>query len=86
MKITVETNISAPIETVWDAYTTPEDIGHSRGGLNGQHIACSVTLRRNSASSITSKSRPYSCNSDCRPVPGTGPICTHRQGRHRTSG
>ncbi|RYY84790.1 MAG: ATPase [Chitinophagaceae bacterium] len=26
MKITVETNVEAPIEKVWSAYTTPEDI------------------------------------------------------------
>ena len=26
MKITVETNVAAPIEQVWDAYTTPADI------------------------------------------------------------
>src|SRR5688572_11169588 len=26
MKITVETNVAAPIEQVWRAYTTPEDI------------------------------------------------------------
>src|SRR5215831_5456642 len=26
MKITVETNVAAPIEAVWKAYTTPEDI------------------------------------------------------------
>jgi uncharacterized protein YndB with AHSA1/START domain len=26
MKITVETSIAAPIEVVWQAYTTPEDI------------------------------------------------------------
>jgi len=24
MKITVETNVAAPIEMVWEAYTTPE--------------------------------------------------------------
>lgn len=26
MKIIVETNVRAPIERVWQAYTTPEDI------------------------------------------------------------
>ena len=26
MKITVETNVAAPIEQVWNAYTTPADI------------------------------------------------------------
>src|SRR3974377_1160928 len=26
MKITVESNVAAPIEAVWDAYTTPADI------------------------------------------------------------
>jgi len=26
MKITIETNIHAPIDTVWQAYTTPENI------------------------------------------------------------
>ncbi len=26
MKVTIETTIAAPIETVWRAWTTPEDI------------------------------------------------------------
>ncbi|MBP6019712.1 MAG: SRPBCC domain-containing protein, partial [Burkholderiaceae bacterium] len=28
MKIAVETTVNAPIEKVWHAYTTPEDIKH----------------------------------------------------------
>jgi uncharacterized protein YndB with AHSA1/START domain len=30
MKITVETNVAAPVETVWKAYTTPEDSVESK--------------------------------------------------------
>ena len=46
MKITVETNVAAPIETVWEAYTTPEDIKQWNAASDDWHTtAASVDLR-----------------------------------------
>ena len=46
MKITVETNITAPIEEVWRAYTTPEDIKQWNAASDDWHTtAASVDLR-----------------------------------------
>lgn len=46
MKITVETNVAAPIETVWRAYTTPEDIKHWNAASDDWHTtAARVDLR-----------------------------------------
>ena len=46
MKITVETNVVAPIETVWEAYTTPEDIKQWNAASDDWHTtAASVDLR-----------------------------------------
>ena len=46
MKITVETNVTAPIETVWEAYTTPEDIKQWNAASDDWHTtAASVDLR-----------------------------------------
>jgi uncharacterized protein YndB with AHSA1/START domain len=46
MKITVETNVSAPIEQVWCAYTTPEDIKKWNAASDDWHTtAASVDLR-----------------------------------------
>jgi hypothetical protein len=42
MKITVETNVAAPIETVWEAYTTPEDrdpAAQLHPAANGEFLA-----------------------------------------------
>jgi len=46
VKITVETNIAAPIEEVWRAYTTPEDIKQWNAASDDWHTtAASVDLR-----------------------------------------
>jgi uncharacterized protein YndB with AHSA1/START domain len=46
MKITVETNVRAPIETVWKAYTTPADIKLWNAASDDWHTtAASVDLR-----------------------------------------
>jgi uncharacterized protein YndB with AHSA1/START domain len=46
MKITVETKIAAPIEKVWAAYTTPEDIKQWNAASDDWHTTkASVDLR-----------------------------------------
>jgi uncharacterized protein YndB with AHSA1/START domain len=46
MKITVETNVRAPIEKVWHAYTTPEDITQWNAASDDWHTTkSSVDLR-----------------------------------------
>jgi len=46
MKITVETTVAAPIEEVWSAYTTPEDIKQWNAASEDWHTtAASVDLR-----------------------------------------
>jgi len=46
MKITVETTIAAPIEEVWRAYTTPEDIKQWNAASDDWHTtAATVDLR-----------------------------------------
>lgn len=46
VKITVQTNVAAPIETVWRAYTTPEDIKQWNAASDDWHTtAATVDLR-----------------------------------------
>jgi uncharacterized protein YndB with AHSA1/START domain len=46
MKITVETTVAAPIDHVWRAYTTPEDIKQWNAASDDWHTtAASVDLR-----------------------------------------
>jgi uncharacterized protein YndB with AHSA1/START domain len=46
MKIKVETNVAAPIEQVWQAYTTPEDVKQWNAASDDWHtIAATVDLR-----------------------------------------
>lgn len=46
MKITVETNVHAPIEKVWHAYTTPSDIVQWNAASDDWHtVSASVDLR-----------------------------------------
>lgn len=46
MKITVQTNVRAPIEKVWQAYTTPDDIVQWNAASDDWHTtAASVDLR-----------------------------------------
>jgi uncharacterized protein YndB with AHSA1/START domain len=46
MKITVETTVAAPVEEVWHAYTTPEDIKKWNAASDDWHTtAATVDLR-----------------------------------------
>src|ERR1700712_3576469 len=46
MKITVETKIAAPVEKVWTAYTTPDDIKQWNAASDDWHTtAATVDLR-----------------------------------------
>ncbi len=46
MKITVEVNVRAPIENVWQTYTTPSDIVHWNAASDDWHTTqASVDLR-----------------------------------------
>lgn len=46
MKITVETTVRAPIEAVWDAYTSPDEIVHWNAASDDWHTVSSrVDLR-----------------------------------------
>ena len=46
MKITVETSVAAPIEMVWEAYTTPEEIKQWNAASDDWHtISAAVDLR-----------------------------------------
>ena len=46
MKITVETTVAAPVEEVWRAYTTPEDIKQWNAASDDWHTtAATVDLR-----------------------------------------
>ncbi len=50
MKITVETNVAAPINEVWRAYTTPDDIKQWNAPSDDWHTtAASVDLREGGA-------------------------------------
>src|SRR5258707_3397105 len=50
MKITVETNVRAPIERVWQAYTMPEDIKQWNAASDAWHTTqASVDLRTGGA-------------------------------------
>ncbi len=50
MKITVETTVAAPIDAVWRAYTTPEDIMQWNAASDDWHtIQASVDLRTGGA-------------------------------------
>jgi uncharacterized protein YndB with AHSA1/START domain len=50
MKITVETNVHAPIERVWQAYTTPDDIVQWNAASEDWHTTkSSVDLRAGGA-------------------------------------
>ena len=50
MKITVETSVNAPVATVWQAYTTPEDIIQWNAASDDWHTTkASVDLREGGA-------------------------------------
>jgi uncharacterized protein YndB with AHSA1/START domain len=54
MKITVETKIAAPIEQVWDAWTTPEDIEQWNAASDDWH-ATAATVDLHVGSSFASR-------------------------------
>jgi uncharacterized protein YndB with AHSA1/START domain len=50
MQITVETNVNAPIDAVWQAYTTPDDIKQWNAASDDWHTtAATVDLREGGA-------------------------------------
>ena len=58
MKVTVETTVAAPIETVWRAYTSPEDIVQWNAASDDWHTtAASVDLREGGAFSSRMEAR-----------------------------
>jgi uncharacterized protein YndB with AHSA1/START domain len=65
MKITVETTIDAPIETVWARYTTPEDIIQSNAASDDWHTtAATVDLRAGGAFSSRMETKDGSMGFD----------------------
>src|SRR5215467_14615101 len=65
MKITVETNVAAPIEQVWRAYTTPEDIKQWNAASDDWHTtAASVDLREGGAFSSRMEAKDGSVGFD----------------------
>jgi uncharacterized protein YndB with AHSA1/START domain len=65
MKITVETNVAAPIEQVWRAYTTPEDIKQWNAASDDWHTtAASVALREGGAFSSRMEAKDGSMGFD----------------------
>lgn len=65
MKITVETNVRAPMEEVWKAYTTPEDIVHWNAASDDWHTTeARVDLRVGGAFSSRMEARDGSVGFD----------------------
>jgi uncharacterized protein YndB with AHSA1/START domain len=65
MKITVETNVAAPINEVWRAYTTPNDIKHWNATSDDWHTtAASVDLREGGAFSSRMEAKDGSMGFD----------------------
>jgi uncharacterized protein YndB with AHSA1/START domain len=65
MKITVETTVEAPIEDVWQAYTTPEDIKQWNAASDDWHTtAASVDLRAGGAFSSRMEAKDGSMGFD----------------------
>jgi uncharacterized protein YndB with AHSA1/START domain len=65
MKLTVETNVAAPMETVWRTYTTPEDIKQWNAASDDWHTtAASVDLRPGGAFSSRMKAKDGSMGFD----------------------
>jgi uncharacterized protein YndB with AHSA1/START domain len=65
MKITVETNVAAPIEQVWQAYTTPEDIKQWNAASDDWHTtAATVDLREGGAFSSRMEAKDGSMGFD----------------------
>jgi uncharacterized protein YndB with AHSA1/START domain len=65
MKITVETNVHAPIEKVWQAYTTPDDIIQWNAASDDWHTTrSSVDLRAGGAFSSRMEAKDGSVGFD----------------------
>jgi len=65
MKISVETTVDAPIEKVWNAYTTPEDIKQWNAASGDWHTtAASVDLREGGAFSSRMEAKDGSMGFD----------------------
>jgi uncharacterized protein YndB with AHSA1/START domain len=65
MKITVEKNVAAPIEQVWRAYTTPEDIKQWNAASDDWHTtAATVDLREGGAFSSRMEAKDGSMGFD----------------------
>src|SRR3954447_24166875 len=65
MKIAVETTVAAPIEDVWRAYTTPEDIKRWNAASDDWHTtAATVDLRVGGAFSSRMEARDGSMGFD----------------------
>jgi len=65
MRITVETNVHAPIERVWQAYTTPDDIVQWNAASDDWHTtASSVDLRVGGAFSSRMEAKDGSAGFD----------------------
>jgi len=65
MEITVETTVAAPIEKVWRAYTTPEDIKQWNAASDDWHTtAATVDLREGGAFSSRMEAKDGSMGFD----------------------
>lgn len=65
MKITVETNVAAPIADVWRSYTTPEDITRWNAASDDWHTTkASVDLREGGAFSSRMEAKDGSMGFD----------------------
>jgi len=65
MQITVETTVAAPVEAVWRAYTTPEDIRQWNAASPDWHTtAASVDLREGGAFSSRMEAKDGSMGFD----------------------
>jgi uncharacterized protein YndB with AHSA1/START domain len=65
MRITVETTVAAPIEEVWRAYTTPDDIKHWNAASDDwQTTAATVDLRPGGAFSSRMEAKDGSMGFD----------------------
>ena len=70
--ITVETTVNAPVERVWNAYTTPDDIMQWNSASDDWHTpSATVDLREgglfSTVSSATLKTLPNRPQLDIRP-------------------
>lgn len=65
MKITVETNVAAPVEQVWKAYTSPEDIKQWNAASDDWHTpSATVDLREGGAFSSRMEAKDGSMGFD----------------------